>query len=193
MKSNPKKKHKTLSQVKKEVWAVFSRYIRLRDCLKTTGCSSFGLCVTCNKRYHFKLLQAGHFIPGRHNANLFSEKGTHAQCYNCNINLRGNTLEYRRKIIEMYGARYDEVLEAVYTQVDIIMLDNMDLTEMRKSVNLIHETNSENGRNIRIEVSGNIVLDTVREVAETGVDYISIGSLTHSVKNHDFSLLFKEL
>ena len=95
--------------------------------------------------------------------------------------------------IEVECKTYDEVLEAVYTQIDIIMLDNMDLAEMRKSVNLIRETNSETGRNIRIEVSGNIGLDTVREVAETGVDYISIGSLTHSVKNHDFSLLFKEL
>jgi len=90
---------------------LFSKYIRLRDCLRTTGCASFGLCITCGKRYHFKLLQAGHFIPGRHNNNLFSEEGTHAQCYNCNINLRGNTLEYRRQIIRLYGEGYDEELE----------------------------------------------------------------------------------
>ena len=85
----------------------------MRDCLKTTGCTSFGLCVTCSRRYHIKLLQAGHFISGRHNANLFSERGTHAQCYNCNINLRGNTLIYRRKILEMYGEDADEKLEVV--------------------------------------------------------------------------------
>ena len=48
---------------------------------------------------------------------MFSEKGTHAQCYNCNINLRGNTLEYRRKIIEMYGSGYDEVLESEDRQI----------------------------------------------------------------------------
>ncbi len=100
-----------LSTVKKRVWNLFSQYIRTRDCLKTTGCKSFGLCVTCGKRYHFKLLQAGHFISGRHNANLFSEEGTHAQCYNCNINLRGSTLEYRRKIIQLYGESADESLE----------------------------------------------------------------------------------
>ena len=88
-------KKKTISSVKKRVWAVFSKFIRMRDCLKTTGCKDWGLCITCGKRYHIKLLQAGHFISGRHNANLFLEKGTHAQCYNCNINLRGNTLEYR--------------------------------------------------------------------------------------------------
>jgi len=101
----------TVSSMKKKVWKVFSEYIRKRDCLKTTGCSSFGLCITCGKRYHYKLLQAGHFISGRHNNNLFSERGVHAQCYNCNINLKGNTLEYRRKIIELYGEGVDEELE----------------------------------------------------------------------------------
>ncbi len=111
MKIKVKVKKPTLSKLKKQAWVLFSQYIRMRDCLKTTGCASFGLCITCGKRYHIKLLQAGHFISGRHNANLFSEKGTHAQCYNCNINLRGNTLEYRRKIIEMYGEGTDVELE----------------------------------------------------------------------------------
>lgn len=112
-----KKRRVTVSSVKKKVWALFSQYIRIRDCLKTTGCTSFGLCITCGKRYHIKLLQAGHFISGRHNANLFSERGTHAQCYNCNINLRGNTLEYRRKIIELYGEGADIELEREARQI----------------------------------------------------------------------------
>ena len=89
----------------------------MRDCLRTTGCTSWGLCITCGKRYHIKLLQAGHFIPGRHNANLFSERGTHAQCYNCNINLKGNSLEYRRKIIELYGEGADLELEEEARQI----------------------------------------------------------------------------
>ncbi len=112
------KKQMTLSKMKKKVWnEAFSPYIRKRDCLKTTGCTSWGLCVTCGKRYHYKLLQAGHFIPGRHNSNLFSERGVHAQCYNCNINLRGNTLKYRRKIIEMYGEGADLELEEIDRQI----------------------------------------------------------------------------
>lgn len=95
--------------------------------------------------------------------------------------------------IEVECKSYEELLEAVYTPVDIIMLDNMDLAEIERSVKMIRETNTENGKSIRIEVSGNINLDTVRDVAETGVDYISIGALTHTVRNHDFSLLFEEL
>lgn len=110
-------RQKTVKKLKAEVWGVFSRYIRTRDCLETTGCASFGLCITCFKKYHFKLLQAGHFIPGRHNANLFSEKGTHAQCYNCNINLRGNTLEYRRQIIQLYGEGADVILEEMAREI----------------------------------------------------------------------------
>jgi len=104
-------KQPSKSTIKKRAWEAFSRFIRTRDCLRTTGCADWGLCITCGKRYHIKLLQAGHFIPGRHNANLFNEKGCHAQCYNCNINLRGNALEYRRQIIKLYGEGYDEVLE----------------------------------------------------------------------------------
>ena len=104
-------KEKGNMSIKDKCWSQFSIYIRTRDCLLTTGCAAFGFCITCGKRYHFKLLQAGHFIPGRHLNNLFSEKGTHAQCYNCNINLKGNTLEYRRRIIKMYGEGFDEVLE----------------------------------------------------------------------------------
>ena len=112
-----KGKQPTVSALKKKCWAVFSLYIRMRDCLKTTGCKDWGLCITCGKRYHIKLLQSGHFISGRHNANLFSEKGVHAQCYNCNINLRGNPLEYRRQIIKMYGEGTDLELEEEARQI----------------------------------------------------------------------------
>lgn len=105
------KSKKTVPKLKKKLWALFSIYIRMRDGLKTTGSIEWALCVTCGKRYHFKMLQAGHFIAGRHAGNLFSEEGTHAQCYNCNINLRGNTLEYRRQILKLYGTGADTTLE----------------------------------------------------------------------------------
>jgi hypothetical protein len=125
----PKKvKQPSKSTIKKRAWEAFSRFIRTRDCLRTTGCADWGLCITCGKRYHIKLLQAGHFIPGRHNANLFSEKGCHAQCYNCNINLRGNSLEYRRQIIKLYGEGYDEILEK--EDRDIKKYSPQDLTSL---------------------------------------------------------------
>ena len=94
---------KSVSKLKKKLWALFSLRRRMEDCLRTTGCTSWGLCFTCSRRYHLKLLQAGHFIPGRHNSNLFYERGVHAQCYNCNINLKGNTLNYMDVLIKLYG------------------------------------------------------------------------------------------
>lgn len=103
-------KKETISSVKKKVWVVFSEYIRTRDCLRTTGCTSWGLCITCLKRLHYKLLQAGHYIPGRHSNNLFEETGCHAQCYNCNINLKGNTHVYAKKLIELYGEEHPDWL-----------------------------------------------------------------------------------
>ena len=95
--------------------------------------------------------------------------------------------------IEIECKSYDEVLEAIYTPVDIIMLDNMDIPEIERSVQAIRDANTANAHTIRIEVSGNIDHTNVRPVAETGVDYISVGGLTHSVMNHDYTLLFNEL
>ena len=102
---------KTLSSAKREAWAVFSRYIRLRDCLETTGSPDWGECITCDNQFEFKNLDAGHFIPGRHNGNLFSERGVHAQCRSCNRFGNGRQLEYRRQIIKLYGEGADEELE----------------------------------------------------------------------------------
>ena len=141
MKNNKVKKKQTLSSIKKKAWVLFSQYIRMRDCLKTTGCKSWGLCITCGTRYHFKLLQAGHFISGRHNVNLFSEKGTHAQCYNCNINLRGNTLEYRRQIIKLYGENSDEVLERQAKEIKKFTIKDMEdlIAELKEKIKLLGE------------------------------------------------------
>ena len=77
-----------------------------------------------------------------------------------------------------------EALEAVEAGADIVMLDNMDIENMREAVKSIQ------GRAL-VEASGGITLDNVRAVAETGVDFISIGALTHSVRALDISLEFE--
>lgn len=73
---------------KKKAWDAFSRYIRTRDCLKSTGDRNRGACVTCGRVFDFKKLQAGHFIPGRVNSILFDEQCVHAQCLTKESNLR---------------------------------------------------------------------------------------------------------
>ena len=80
-----------------------------------------------------------------------------------------------------------EVREALQHKfVNRIMLDNCSIDEMRKAVQVINHA-------VEVEASGNISLATVRSVAETGVDFISIGALTHSAKALDISLSLKRL
>ena len=112
-----KPKRKSLAKTKKELWAIFSLYIRMRDCLKTTGSLEWALCVSCQRRYHIKVMQAGHFVAGRRSGNLFSERGVNCQCPHCNLRLKGNTLEYRRQIIKLYGEGADLELEKEAQQV----------------------------------------------------------------------------
>lgn len=83
--------------------------------------------------------------------------------------------------IEVETKNLEEVKEAISNNADIIMLDNFNIDLMRKAVVLI------NGKCL-VEASGNINIDNVKEVAETGVDFISVGALTHSVKALDISL-----
>jgi len=105
-------KRKTTKQLKKEALRLFSIYTRLKDCLRTTGTTTSGRCISCGKIFPFKELQAGHFVSGRHNSNLFNERGCHAQCRGCNLFKHGNQLEYRRAIIKLYGEGVDEEIEA---------------------------------------------------------------------------------
>ena len=89
---------------------------------------------------------------------------------------------YTHLKIEVETRNLDEVKEALATNlVDVIMLDNMSYDEMREAVKFI------NGR-CKTEASGGITLETIRKVAETGVDYISSGAIIHSASNKDLSL-----
>jgi nicotinate-nucleotide pyrophosphorylase (carboxylating) len=86
--------------------------------------------------------------------------------------------------IEVEVETMDEVREAMEARADAILLDNMSLEEMRQAVTLVQ------GRCL-LEASGGINLETVRAVAETGVNLISVGALTHSVRALDISLDMK--
>ena len=85
--------------------------------------------------------------------------------------------------IEVETRNLDEVKEALKAKADIIMLDNMDCDTMRQAVALTA------GRAV-LEASGGITAATLRAVAETGVDIISIGALTHSVQAFDISMKY---
>jgi len=83
--------------------------------------------------------------------------------------------------IEVEARQLADVAEAIEAGVGWIMLDNMTLDEMQRAVVL-------NSGRAKLEASGNVSLDNLRQIAETGVDYISVGALTHSVQALDVSL-----
>ena len=90
----------------------------------------------------------------------------------------------RQRPIEVEVKNLTELEEVLALAVDRVLLDNMSLDEMRQAVS------STNGR-VPLEASGNMSLERVAEVAATGVDFISIGMLTHSVQALDISLLLE--
>jgi nicotinate-nucleotide pyrophosphorylase (carboxylating) len=94
---------------------------------------------------------------------------------------RVRSCDTRKRLIEVEVRNLDELNEALTLNVDRIMLDNMSLDDMRRAVALVN-------RRVSLEASGNVTLENVAQVAATGVDFISTGSVTHSVKALDISL-----
>ena len=86
--------------------------------------------------------------------------------------------------IEVETTNLDEGREAIAANADIIMLDNMDNATMTEAVEIIKAAN----KGIKTEASGNMNIPRLKEVAATGVDFISVGALTHTVKAMDISM-----
>ncbi|MDE7365171.1 MAG: carboxylating nicotinate-nucleotide diphosphorylase [Ruminococcus sp.] len=98
--------------------------------------------------------------------------------------------ELRKKIghtvkIEVEVRTLDELREALANKVEIIMLDNMNCSEMAEAVAITDG-------NALLEASGNVTAENIRQVAETGVNIISLGALTHSVKCFDISMKIRK-
>lgn len=96
------------------------------------------------------------------------------------VSLARKNSPFVRKI-EVEVESIEQLKEALETKADIIMLDNMDIKTLKEAVKLIDNR-------AEVEASGNVTLDNIREIAETGVDFISTGSVTHSFKVLDISM-----
>ena len=84
--------------------------------------------------------------------------------------------------IEVEVQTIQELIEALEAGADMILLDNMEVEEIRKAVEIA-------GGSVPLEVSGNITLENIEEFAQTGVNYISVGAITHSARAVDLSML----
>jgi nicotinate-nucleotide pyrophosphorylase (carboxylating) len=90
--------------------------------------------------------------------------------------------------VEIEVKDLEELKKAAVSGADIILLDNMSLKMLRKCVRAARAIEKKRSKKILLEASGGITLENVRAVAKTGVDYISVGALTHSPKALDLSL-----
>ena len=84
-------------------WKWFSKYIRLRDAIKTTGDMYYAKCITCGEIKPMEDIDAGHGIPGRNNSILFNELITNAQCRTCNRKGKGEYQKYKSVLVERHG------------------------------------------------------------------------------------------
>ena len=102
--SSNKRKVKSLAKWKKELDAIFSKYIRLRD---------DGQCFTCPKKDDVKNMQNGHFVPRQYLSLRFDERNCNCQCYACNMLYNGQPSLYAVNLKRKYGDSIIEELESV--------------------------------------------------------------------------------
>lgn len=101
---------------------------------------------------------------------------------------KGMAQDGREVKIEVEVENLDELEEVLQVGADQVMLDNMSLDEMRQAVERVAQLE---GAKPALEASGDVSMERVRSIAKTGVDYISVGALTHSVKAMNISMLFR--
>ncbi len=135
-------KSKGLRYWKKKAWFEFSRYIRIRDAIKTTQTKEWAICCTCNKTFPAfgggkYSMQAGHFIPGRGNAILFDEDGVHGQCYQCNCLKKGMWPEYMEFMLREHSQ--DVIDELLALNKTVKKYTPIELEELKDKYKQMYE------------------------------------------------------
>jgi nicotinate-nucleotide pyrophosphorylase (carboxylating) len=168
----------TASLTRKYVDAVEGLPVRIVDTRKTTP----GLRVL--EKYSVRVGGGFNHRTGLYDGVLIKENHIAAAgSITTAVQRARNYISHTLKI-EVETETLDQVREALSVGADIIMLDNMDCPMMREAASII-------GGRALIEASGGVTLETVRHIAETGVNIISVGALTHSAKAMDISLLLE--
>jgi hypothetical protein len=107
---------------KGKCWNAFSQYIRVRDCLRTTGLPFVCECITCKRRFHISNIDAGHCFAGRTNAKLLLAKFVFGQCHAwCNFTKNGDRKTYERLMRERYG---DDFVDRAIRRMNKVIHDN---------------------------------------------------------------------
>lgn len=103
---------------KQKAWEAFSKHIRKRDALRTTGGEEYARCITCGNTFHIKEMDAGHWMPRNKTGTFLDEHNCHAQCRGCNRFGGGRPAEYANAIVELYGE--DELITLTSLSVKVV-------------------------------------------------------------------------
>lgn len=139
-----KKKKIKVSTLKNKAWTEFSIFIRQRGADR----DGFNVCCTCETRKPWKELQAGHFIAGRLNSNLFDERGCNVQCSTCNVIKAGNGPMYYKFMLRIHG---QEIIDELLQQNDLTR--KWLPGELESIAKRYAEINSTNPLNLSLDVS----------------------------------------
>ena len=101
---------KSVPELDKLYWALFSRWIRLKAADIHSGNV---VCFICGSVWHWTEMDCSHYIPRKHNSTRYALLNNHACCKNCNRTLAGNLIEYGKKLDKVYGQGTKEKLEAM--------------------------------------------------------------------------------
>lgn len=105
------KKKITVKKLDKRLWRIFSRYIRARDAVKTTGSIYTVNCITCGKRKSTKEVDAGHYLSRSHASLKYDERNVHAQCKHCNMPPDPGEIHiYKERVKSLYGVNTPDEL-----------------------------------------------------------------------------------
>lgn len=123
-------------RIKATAWKYFSKYIRIKECIETTGSREYGKCCDCGLIKSFSNLDAGHCVPGRGDSILFIEDNVHIQCHSCNRSSKTKTRPhdgispgYYLYMVERYGEK--KVTELVQMKFMIGKLSTQDLVDIK--------------------------------------------------------------
>ncbi len=117
----------------KELDTIFSQYIRLRYAK-----NEIAECYTCNKKDHWKKLQAGHFASRRHYATRWNEDNVQVQCYGCNITNQGMQFEFGKRLCLKYDNNFADELMIKSKQIvkfaDVELIDMIDYYKQKVNI-----------------------------------------------------------
>ena len=136
------KSHRSVSVLKKEAWTIFSKYVRARDAIRTTGNILNAKCITCPEIKKIVDMDSGHFQSRTHNIIFLDEHNVHAQCKGCNMPPNsGEQYLYSKQIVVLYGPYELDRLEKAryqtkqFKQTELLLIIEIYRQKLQELIN----------------------------------------------------------